>query len=72
MTALSIIALQGQVAALELAVAVIDTSLAAIDVEIGTLQSQTFFLSSNSTPFGVPTEVNTGGPRTDQIIVDSL
>ena len=64
MTALSIIALQGQVAALELAVAVIDTSLAAIDVEIGTLQSQTFFLSSKSTPFGVPTEVNTGGPRT--------
>ena len=64
MTALSIIALQGQVAALELAVAGINTTLGLIDIEIGSSQSQTFFLRSNSTPFGVPTEVNTGGPRT--------
>ena len=64
MTALSIIGLQGQVAALEYTVAGINTTLGLIDIEIGSLQSQTFFLSSNSTPYGVHTEVNTGGPRT--------
>ena len=64
MTTLSIIALQAEVAALGASVVAIEGSVAAIDVEIGTLQSQTFFLSSNSTPFDVPKEVNTGGPRT--------
>ena len=42
MTALSIIALQGQVTALELAVAGINTTLGLIDFEIGSLQSKTF------------------------------
>ena len=64
MTSLSIFALQAQVVALELSVATIDTTLAAINVQIGTLQSQTFYLSSNSTAYGIPTELNSGGPRT--------
>ena len=58
MTTLSIIALQAEVAALGASVIAIEGSVAAIDVEIGSLQSQTFFVSSNSTPFGIPTEVN--------------
>ena len=58
MTTLSIIALQAEVAALGASVIAIEGSVAAIDVKFGSLQSQTFFVSSNSTPFGIPTEVN--------------
>ena len=62
MTTLQIIAFQAQVVALEASVLAIAGSMAAIDFEIGSLQSKTFFLSANSTPFGVPTDI--GGPRT--------
>ena len=62
MTTLQIIALQAQVVALEASVLAIEGSMAAIDFEIGSLQSKTFFLSSTSTAYGIPTDI--GGPRT--------
>lgn len=45
---------------LEVALTAIEGSLGATDLEIATLQLQTFFLSTYSTPFGIPTKVYTG------------